>query len=162
MRCVPHNDVVRIASGAVWTVLETAGSPALQEAAAVLHRVELGGPRLLDKLRYILYVSVAVLCDSASMILSDEPQQSQAADCVRSADIVELARRLISVLEQASLEDLSKAYSYFLAPHWVSRVRDQRPRLHRLALDITRFMIERAWECKGHQLFATSLPRQRF
>jgi hypothetical protein len=156
-----QNDVVRAASAAVWMVLETAGSPALQEAAGILHRAEVGGTRLRDRLRYILYVSMAVLCDSASLVLADEPHQSQAADCLESGDIVQRARTLIGILEQARLEDLSDAYGYFLAPPWASHVRDQRPRLHRLAFDITRFMIDRAWECKGHQLFAMNLPKRQ-
>jgi hypothetical protein len=127
--------VVRDASAFLWTVLEHAGSPTLRDAAMALYPGGPAVPKPEDMLRHMLRVTVAVLCDAASVRLASEPAPSPVVDTIGSTEIVQSAGRVVAAIEQASWEELAD-----------------------LAFGVTRFMIDCAWEWAGEHM---PLPRSR-
>ena len=138
----PQNIIVREASAFIWAVLEVAGSPSLRDAAMALHPAELTVTMPGDRLRHMLFVAVATLCDQASQHVCRAAATEPGSDGFGAIPMVRSARRLVAAVQQASPQELAQAHAYFLAPPWSGELVKRRPVLADLSFGVARFMIE--------------------
>jgi hypothetical protein len=144
----PDNVVVRELGAFVRMVVEAAGSRSLQDAAAALFPQERVAPALSDRLRHMLLVAVATLCDSAGPGPTDDDDDDDDDDTATAAeDIVRSAQCSIAAVQQAASAELAEAHAYFLAPPWRGELAAQQAELADLGFGVARFMIECASEC---------------